>query len=182
MNTGAIAGIVIGAIIVIVLLTLAVRLARRNQMQRRREMARQQWQDAEVRTARAERREAEVAERQARAAREQAIAREQAAHADADRSAAVEQQATASRLDPDHPGHTEGHPLTARSGMASSHDTTDEHGEADQPRGLGRLGRFGRRKATVPAADSGTGPRHGYAQPPKHAAGTARQDDGGDLP
>lgn len=182
MNTGAIAGIVIGAIIVVVLLTLAVRLARRSQLQRRREMARQQWQDAEVRTARAERREAEVAERQARAAREQAIAREQAAHADADRSAAVEQQATASRLDPDHPGHTEGHTPAARFDMASSRDATDGHDEADRPRGLGRLARFGRRKDTVAAADSGPGPRHGYAPPPKHAAGTAGRDDGGDLP
>ena len=181
MNTGAIAGIIIGAIIVVALLVLAGMMARRSQLRRRRELAEQRWQEAEVRTARAERREAEVAERQARAAQEQAIAREHAARAHGDRRAAVEQEATARRLDPDHPGHTDGDTPDARAEVASTRGTTGEDGEAGQPRGLGRLARFGRRKTTVAAADSGPWQRPGYAPPPEHAADTDGQDEGGDV-
>ena len=180
MNTGAIAGIVIGVIIVVALLALAVTLVRRSQLQRRRELAREQWQEAEVHNARADRREAEVAERQARAAREQATAREQAAQAYGDRRAAVQRHATASRLDPDQPdqpGHAEGPTPGARSGVASTGGTAGEDGEAGRPRGLGRLTRFGRR-GTGAADTDGPGRQPGDA-PPKHAADTAGRGEVG---
>ena len=182
MNTGAIAGVVVGAVIVLALLILVGMLARRRQLQRHREQARQQRQEAEVHAARAQRREAEVAERQARAAREQATAREQAAQARADRRAAAQQQATASRLDPGHPGHTDGDRAGARSDVGITREATDEHGETDRPRGLGRLTPFGRRKTTVPAADAGSARQPGHASAPKHAAVTARHGEGDGQP
>lgn len=182
MNTGAIAGIVIGAIIIVALLTLAITLIRRSRLNRRREQAREQREEAEVRTARAERLEADAAERQARADREQAIAREQAAHADADRRVASERHAEASRLDPADPEQPDGHTPAAGPDVAPAHDNTGEHGEAGRPPGLARLTRFGRRKATVAAADSGPGRRAGDAPPPGRTADAAAEDEGSDLP
>lgn len=182
MNTGAIAGVVIGAIIIVALLCLAITLVRRSQLRRRRELAREHREEAEVRTARAERREAEAAERQARAEREQAIAREQAAHAGADRRAAGERHAKASRLDPAHPGQPGGHTPAAGPGVAPAYDSTDERGEAERPLGLARLTRFGRPKATVAAPGSGPGRRAGVAPPPRRTADAAGADEGDDLP
>jgi hypothetical protein len=99
----------IGLIVVIVLVVLALLVAvgilvarsrQRRQEQQRLEAAEHRH-DAEIRTASAERREAEAAERAARAQHEQAQAREQAARARQDREVAQARHAAADRIDPD---------------------------------------------------------------------------------
>ncbi|MGH3116034.1 MAG: hypothetical protein ACRDQD_30310 [Nocardioidaceae bacterium] len=88
-------------IVVIVLIGLLAVRGRNRKTGRRREKAVEHRRPAEVHTARAEQREAEIAEHQARAEREQAIAREQAAQLDEDRRAADDRREHARRIDPD---------------------------------------------------------------------------------
>ncbi len=84
----------------IVVLVALVQRARRRQRENRREQAHEYRQEADVRAARADRREAEAQERIGRANREQAMAREEGAHAARDREAAQEGREHADRLDP----------------------------------------------------------------------------------
>jgi FtsZ-interacting cell division protein ZipA len=101
MDTGVIIAIAIGAIVLIALVVMIGRSKRQERLEGRRDEAHDHREQARVRSARADRAEAEAEERAARAKREQALAEEQAVKARAERGEAQERREYAEHVDPD---------------------------------------------------------------------------------
>jgi flagellar biosynthesis/type III secretory pathway M-ring protein FliF/YscJ len=115
MSTGAIVGIVVGALVLIALLVLLTRAARNRRLEGRREQAAEVREDAQSRTLRANRQraaadeqaarakqaQAEAEEKAATARRESATAEERAQLADRERRLADERHEEARSIDPD---------------------------------------------------------------------------------
>lgn len=101
MDAGVIIAIVVAAIVLIGLAVVFGRRKREERLDTRRVEARDHREDARVRSARADRAEAEAEERSARAKREQALAKEQAVTARNEQRAAKERHEYAEQVDPD---------------------------------------------------------------------------------
>ena len=115
MSTGAIIAIVIGAILLVALIALVARAAGQRRLERRREAAGEQRDQARTRAiqaesaratsderaARAQRAEAEAEEKAAQARREGAVAQQSSAEAERQSEAARAHHDRARRLDPD---------------------------------------------------------------------------------
>jgi FtsZ-interacting cell division protein ZipA len=101
MSTGAIIGIVIGAIAAVVIVAGLVYWQRNRRLEKRRVEAREHRELAEDRSRQAALAEAEAKERTGRAEREQLAAQEQQQRAAQEQAAARASQERADELDPD---------------------------------------------------------------------------------
>lgn len=101
MSTGAIIGIVIGAVVVIALLTFLFSRQRGRKLEERRVEARGHREAAEERSREAALARAEAQEREAKAERERLAAEAQAERADREEAEAAELHERAREVDPD---------------------------------------------------------------------------------
>jgi hypothetical protein len=101
MDAGVIVAIVIGALALLIVLTLVAKRGRESRRETRRNEAVEIRREGEVRSARADGARAEAEERSARARREQAVARERAARAEVLEGEAEEHRVRAADVDPD---------------------------------------------------------------------------------
>ena len=97
----AIMAIVVVAVVLGLLITLAGKCKREWRHEERRVEAHSHREKAQLRNARADRTAAEAEERAARAKREQALAEEQMAQSKRERRFATEKEQVAAKLDPD---------------------------------------------------------------------------------